>query len=186
MTLTFLWLVKSKTISRLPSSASNSPATGGHDDHGASKSLATGGYAHAGWPENLAKHVLLGPERWFGSEGCPDSPQQALKSHGFLVLKSFLPKELTSYTCHHIREYFLSLLKSFTGGYAIDEGPGGFKKMIQLPTKVWQRKDIGKGSMEVVLKQFPRGTQLGMQLNESGQVLGNSGASKKCFDMLVI
>ena len=109
---------------------------------------AIGGAGPAGYlpmPARLAK-TSFHADGWWNM----DKLRSELDDVGFVCLRAFIPKLLVDKCFEESTQYFLKVLRSFWGGFAIDKGLAGFDDLAALPAKVWDRKLGGQVRLSFV------------------------------------
>ena len=109
---------------------------------------AIGGAGPAGYlpmPARLAK-TSFHADGWWNM----DKVRSELDDVGFVCLRAFIPKLLVDKCFEESTQYFLKVLRSFWGGFAIDKGLAGFDDLAALPAKVWDRKLGGQVRLSFV------------------------------------
>ena len=96
--------------------------------------------------------------RW----GDLDVVRDMLGRWGFIVLRGYIPMFMADRALEESLTYFMGVLRSFTHGYAIDEGRSGIDKLQDLPSKVWERRPTNH---EIKFGTGPPGLQLDHQTN---------------------
>ena len=96
-----------------------------------------------------------------------DEVKEALEEQGFLCLRNYIPKHIVERAFAEATDYFLDILKQFSGGHAIDEGLAGFDKVAGLPGKVWEKRPATE-EVEVAFDPGP----LGLEFYPSTKIVG--------------